>query len=106
MGGRAMLDQAAHSRHFLTPSTSEGGSGALAELGLSSAAGRGRGAWGFVWDMVRSIVGTLIDVGTGKTSYDQFIDIINSKNRCNAGASAPAKGLFLSRIDYPKNLFV
>ena len=59
----------------------------------------------FLRNMVRSIVGTLLDVGTGKTTYDQFIDIVNSKNRCDAGASAPAKGLFLSRVDYPKNLF-
>ena len=55
--------------------------------------------------MVRSIVGTLIDVGLEKTSIDDFIEIIMSKNRSMAGYSVPAKGLFLTKISYPDEIF-
>lgn len=55
----------------------------------------------FLRNMVRAIVGTLVDVGRGKTSMDEFKGIINSKNRSKAGQSAPAKGLFLTNISYP-----
>ena len=55
----------------------------------------------FLRNMVRAIVGTLIDVGTGKTSIDDFNKIIESKNRSNAVTSAPAKGLFLTKVIYP-----
>jgi tRNA pseudouridine38-40 synthase len=50
--------------------------------------------------MVRSIVGTLLDVGLGKLSQDDFRKIIESKNRGKAGLSVPAKGLFLTQIKY------
>ena len=50
--------------------------------------------------MVRAIVGTLIDVGLGKISKEDFRGIIESKNRGNAGLSVPAKGLFLTKIKY------
>ena len=56
--------------------------------------------------MVRSIVGTLIDIGKNKLSITDFIKIIDSKNRSNAGVSVPAHGLFLTKIDYPKNIFI
>tara|TARA_Y100001970_G_scaffold228995_1_gene283896 strand:- start:21337 stop:22083 length:747 start_codon:yes stop_codon:yes gene_type:complete len=59
----------------------------------------------FLRNMVRSIVGTLIDVGRGKTSINNFFEIINSKNRSMAGYSVPAKGLFLKKITYPKDIF-
>lgn len=59
----------------------------------------------FLRNMVRSVVGTLLDVGVGKTSLDDFHEIIKSKNRSNAGASAPAKGLFLHEVKYPLNYF-
>jgi len=55
----------------------------------------------FLRNMVRAIVGTLIDVGKGKMSEEQFIDIIQSKNRFRAGVSAGASGLFLVKVEYP-----
>ena len=54
----------------------------------------------FLRNMVRAIVGTLIDVGMGKISTAKFSEIIESKNRSNAGLSVPAKGLFLTKIKY------
>jgi tRNA pseudouridine38-40 synthase len=57
----------------------------------------------FLRNMVRAVVGTLLDVGTGRTSLNEFKKIIESKNRSNAGPSVPAKGLFLTKITYPKN---
>lgn len=55
----------------------------------------------FLRNMVRAIVGTLLDVGSGKLSVDGFRKIIESKDRGAAGASAPAQGLFLVDIEYP-----
>jgi tRNA pseudouridine38-40 synthase len=60
----------------------------------------------FLRNMVRSIVGTLLEVGVGKVSVEDFNNIIYSKNRSNAGASAPAKGLFLHKVKYPEGYFV
>ena len=54
----------------------------------------------FLRNMVRAIVGTLIDVGLGKITKDGFRQIIESKSRSNAGLSVPAKGLFLTKIKY------
>ncbi|CAM1347920.1 tRNA pseudouridine(38-40) synthase TruA [Tenacibaculum insulae] len=54
----------------------------------------------FLRNMVRAIVGTLIDIGSGKTTIDDFKKIIESKNRSNAGTSVPAKGLFLTKVVY------
>jgi len=54
----------------------------------------------FLRNMVRAIVGTLIEVGQNKISINEFIQIIESKNRSNAGKSVPAKGLFLENIEY------
>ena len=59
----------------------------------------------FLRNMVRSIVGTLIDVGLGKKSIADVKAIINSKDRRNAGVSVPAKGLYLTQINYPDNIF-
>jgi tRNA pseudouridine38-40 synthase len=50
--------------------------------------------------MVRAIVGTLLDVGRGKTTLDDFVRIIEQKERRAVGTSAPAKGLFLEQITY------
>ncbi len=55
----------------------------------------------FLRNMVRAIVGTLIDVGREKISMQEFKDIIESKNRSNAGYSVPAKGLYLTEVIYP-----
>ena len=54
----------------------------------------------FLRNMVRAIVGTLVDVGLEKITVDNFREIIESKNRGNAGLSVPAKGLFLTKIKY------
>lgn len=54
----------------------------------------------FLRNMVRSIVGTLLDVGSGKTSIAEFREIIEAKERGRAGMSAPAHGLFLVDIGY------
>jgi len=54
----------------------------------------------FLRNMVRAVVGTLLLVGKGKHSIEDFQNIINQKNRCKAGVSAPANALFLERISY------
>ena len=59
----------------------------------------------FLRNMVRAIVGTMIDIGSGKTSLNEFEAIIKSKDRTKAGASAPAKGLFLTAVTYPKTIY-
>ncbi len=59
----------------------------------------------FLRNMVRAVVGTLVDIGEEKYSLEDFRRIIESKNRSNAGASAPAQGLFLTEILYPEELF-
>ena len=58
----------------------------------------------FLRNMVRAIVGTLLDVGIGKISIDEFISIIESRDRGRAGVSAKARGLFLTEIKYPYEL--
>jgi len=59
----------------------------------------------FLRNMVRAIVGTLLDVGYGKTSLEDFKAILDSKSREEAGASAPAHGLYLTRVVYPQTFF-
>ena len=54
----------------------------------------------FLRNMVRAIVGTMVDIGQGKTSLDELRSIIESKDRNKAGRSAPAQGLFLTEIKY------
>jgi len=60
----------------------------------------------FLRNMVRSIVGTLIETGNGKLSLEGFRAIIESKNRSQAGTSVPAHALFLTDIQYPETIFV
>jgi len=60
----------------------------------------------FLRNMVRAIVGTLFEVGRNKMSVDEFTAIIEAKNRCKAGPSVPAHGLYLVDIRYPENLFL
>ena len=55
---------------------------------------------GFLRYMVRNLVGTLVDVGTGKIPPERFKEIIEAKNRDLAGATAPARGLFLVAVRY------
>jgi len=58
----------------------------------------------FLRNMVRAIVGTLLDVGLGKLAPKDVKAIIKSKNRSEAGVSVPAKGLYLTRVEYPKSI--
>lgn len=58
----------------------------------------------FLRNMVRAIVGTLIQVGEGKCSIEEFRKIIEDKNRGKAGASAPGHALFLTDIEYPQEV--
>jgi len=60
----------------------------------------------FLRNMVRAIVGTMVDIGFGKMDLKEFEEIILSKDRCEAGKSAPAKGLFLVDIEYPEEIFI
>ena len=56
----------------------------------------------FLRNMVRAVVGTLFEVGRGKMTLAQFEDVINQRNRCAAGQSVPADGLYLTKITYPE----
>jgi tRNA pseudouridine38-40 synthase len=58
----------------------------------------------FTRNMVRSIVGTMIELGKGKITFNDFVSIIDKKNRCMAGESVEAKGLFLEKVCYPDNI--
>ena len=60
----------------------------------------------FLRNMVRSIVGTILDVGLKKINMDEFIKIIKSKKRSNAGFSVPPNALFLKNIKYHKSIFI
>jgi tRNA pseudouridine38-40 synthase len=55
----------------------------------------------FLRNMVRAIVGTMMDIGTHKIPVQQMHDIIQSKNRGKAGFSVPAHGLYLTQVTYP-----
>lgn len=59
----------------------------------------------FLRNMVRAIVGTLLEVGKGKLTVAGFQDIIEAKDRCKAGTSVPGHALFLEDIVYPERLF-
>jgi len=58
----------------------------------------------FLRNMVRAIVGTLLELGFEKISLADFHDIIKSKDRSKAGTSAPAHGLYLTKVLYPGNI--
>lgn len=58
----------------------------------------------FLRNMVRAIVGTMINIGLGKIQVKDLITIIESKNRSEAGYSVPALGLYLTQITYPESL--
>jgi len=57
---------------------------------------------GFLYNMVRIISGTLLDVGLGKIEPSEIEDIINSKDRTIAGKTLPAHGLYLVKVNYEK----
>lgn len=59
----------------------------------------------FLRNMVRAVVGTLLDVGLGKASPENIRHIIEGKDRSKAGVSVPAKGLYLTGVLYPEEIF-
>jgi tRNA pseudouridine38-40 synthase len=60
----------------------------------------------FLRNMVRAIVGTMLNVGVGKCTVEEFCRIIESKNRSRAGKSVLASGLYLIKVEYPDNIFL
>ena len=60
----------------------------------------------FLRNMVRAVVGTLLEVGLGKRKPSEMEDILKSKSRSEAGVSVPAKGLYLTQVSYPENIFI
>lgn len=59
----------------------------------------------FLRNMVRAVVGTLLEVGRGRMSIAEFRAVIEAKNRCKAGTSVPAHGLYLVDIQYPESIY-
>ena len=60
----------------------------------------------FLRNMVRAVVGTLVDVGRGRLTVDEFRDIVASHDLSRSSAGAPASGLFLNDVKYPDDVFV
>ncbi|WP_053975517.1 tRNA pseudouridine(38-40) synthase TruA [Mangrovimonas xylaniphaga] len=58
----------------------------------------------FLRNMVRAIVGTMVNIGLGKTSLEDLHQIIASKSRSEAGFSVPAHGLYLTEVVYPESI--
>ena len=58
----------------------------------------------FLRGMVRILVGTMLEVGKGEMNIDEFKELIEGKKRINAGAAAPAQGLYLTDVIYPEGL--
>lgn len=61
---------------------------------------------GFLYNMMRNIVGTLVKVGQGREPVDWVRDVIAGRDRRRAGCAAPAKGLYLLYVEYPTNVFL
>lgn len=59
----------------------------------------------FLRNMVRAIVGTLMEVGRGKMTVEEFRRVIEQKDRGRAGTSAPGNALFLVDVEYPEEIF-
>lgn len=55
---------------------------------------------GFLYNMVRILVGTLLEVGRGLSSPEQMLDILQAKDRNQAGKTAPPHGLYLWQVHY------
>ena len=60
----------------------------------------------FLRNMVRAVVGTLLEVGRGKLTVEGFRRVIEQKDRCKAGTSVPGNALFLVDVTYPEELFI
>jgi tRNA pseudouridine38-40 synthase len=59
----------------------------------------------FLRNMVRALVGTIVEVGVGKIDLAEFRKVIERKDRGAAGLSVPAQGLFLVDVEYPESVF-
>lgn len=59
----------------------------------------------FLRNMVRAIVGTMLEIGSGKMQAEDLRAVILSKNRSQAGRSVPAQGLSLTKVEYPTSIF-
>lgn len=59
----------------------------------------------FLRNMVRAVVGTLVEVGRGKMTIDRFREVIALRNRCDAGTSMPGNALFLWNVEYPATIY-
>ena len=59
----------------------------------------------FLRNMIRAIVGTLVDVGRGRYTVEEFCDILHSRNLSRSSAGAPAQGLFLSDVKYSDEVY-
>lgn len=60
----------------------------------------------FLRGMVRALVGTLLDVGLGKLTVADFVNIIESRDRKKAGRAVPAHGLYLTAVVYPDSVYI
>lgn len=60
----------------------------------------------FLRGMVRLVVGTLVDVGRGKLTVEEFEQIVASQDRSRSSGAAPSEGLFLAKVAYPSELFI
>ncbi|MDD3195752.1 MAG: tRNA pseudouridine(38-40) synthase TruA [Paludibacter sp.] len=60
----------------------------------------------FLRNMVRSVVGTLLEVGGGRMNIDELRAVVEAHDRCKAGVSMPAHGLYLTNVSYPENIFL
>jgi len=60
----------------------------------------------FLRNMVRAIVGTLVEVGRGKMRPEGILDVLAKNDRCAAGTSMPAEALYLWSVEYPKEIFI
>ena len=58
------------------------------------------GANGFLYNMVRILVGTMLEIGSGKLPQNAIAHALETKDRTDAGATAPAQGLTLMRVQY------
>jgi tRNA pseudouridine38-40 synthase len=59
---------------------------------------------GFLYNMVRAIAGTLINVGRGYWPEEKVAEILNAEDRAEAGPTSAAQGLFLMRVTYPEGI--
>ena len=61
---------------------------------------------GFLYNMVRNLVGTMLEVGRGRQPLRWIDDVLESRDRKRAGATAPANGLTLVQVHYPEEIFL